>query len=91
MEVAKHFLCPQIHAAFAGIAMRKFDHRDPLWPEKQKQRNQPQPDGYASVRRYAGDDVEIKYRHHKQQHQVTASEDALQVRLVGIRTHRMIR
>src|SRR5271169_1500639 len=84
VEVAEHFFCPQINAAFTGVTMREFDHRDPLRPEKQEQRDQPQPDGYASVGRDAGYDIEIEYGNHKQQHQVEASEDTLQMRLVVI-------
>ena len=77
VSVAEHFLCPQVHAAFARIAMRKFDHRDPLWPEKQQQRNKPQPDGHAPVGGDAGDNIQIEYGDDKQQHQVKASEHAL--------------
>ena len=57
--------------------MREFDHRDPLRPEKQQQRNDPQPDGYAPVGGDARDDVQIEYGNDKQQHQIKASEDAL--------------
>ena len=82
MRVAEYFLRPQVHTAFAGIAMRKFDHRDPLRPEKQQQRNKPQPDGHAPVGSDAGDNVQVEYGNDEQQHQVKASEDAFQVRLI---------
>ena len=37
MKVAEYFLCPEINAAFAGIAMREFDYRDALGPEEEEQ------------------------------------------------------
>ncbi len=57
--------------------MREFDHRNPLRPEKQQQRNDPKPDGHAPVGSDARDDIEVEYRDDKEQHQVKASEDAL--------------
>ena len=62
--------------------MREFDHRDPLRPEKQQQRDDPQPDGHAAIGRDAGNNIQIEDGDDKQQHQVKASKDALQVRLV---------
>ena len=49
VEVAEDFLGPEVDAAFAGIAVGEFDDRDALGPEKKKQRNDPEPDGDATV------------------------------------------
>jgi hypothetical protein len=57
--------------------MRKFNHGDPLRPEKQQQRDHPKPDRNAAVGGNAGNDVKIEYRDDKQQHQIEASQDAL--------------
>ncbi len=57
--------------------MRQFNYRDSLWPEKQKQRDQPQPYRHSAVGRYARDDVEIEYGNDKQQNQVKTPENAL--------------
>ena len=51
------------------VTMREFDHRNPLRPEEQKQRDDPQPDGHAPVGSDARNNVEIEYGNYKQQHQ----------------------
>ena len=83
MEVAEDFFGPEIDAAFAGIAVGKFDDRDALRPEEKEQRDDPEPDGDAAVRRDGRDDVEIEDRDDEEQHQIAASEGADQVRLFG--------
>ena len=34
MKIAEDFLGPEVHAAFAGIAVREFEDGDALRPEK---------------------------------------------------------
>ena len=82
MEIAEDFLCPQINPAFTGIAVRKFDDSDSLRPEEQQQRNNPQPNRNAAIGRDGRDYIQIEYCHHKQQHQIAASEDAFEVGLM---------
>ena len=59
--------------------MRQLNHRDALRPEKQHQRNQPQPNGYAAVRRYARHHVQVEHRDHEQRDQIPAAQRALEV------------
>ena len=84
VEVAEDFLGPEIDAAFAGIAMRQFDHRDALRPEEKKKRDDPEPDGDAAVGGDRGHDVEIEDGDDEQQHEIAAPEGADQVRLFGL-------
>src|SRR5438477_263948 len=49
VEVSKNFLSPEVHAAFAGVAMRKLNHGDALRPEKKRERDDPQPNRYAAI------------------------------------------
>jgi hypothetical protein len=57
VEIAEHFLGPQIDAALSGIAVRQLDDGDALGPEKQQQGDQPQPHGHTAVRGDGGHDV----------------------------------
>ena len=41
VEVAENLLGPQVHPAFAWVAMRKLNHSNALWPEKKQKRNDP--------------------------------------------------
>src|SRR6201999_1824870 len=49
VKVTEHFFGPEIDAAFPGIALRQLNHGNALRPEKEKQRNQPQPDRNPSI------------------------------------------
>ena len=84
MEVTEDFFGPQVDAAFTGVAMGQFNDGDALRPEKEKQRDEPEPDGNAAIGGNARNDIQVEDGNDKQQHQVPASEDALKVRLVGI-------
>jgi len=83
MKIAKNLLSPEIYTAFAGIAVGEFDDRDALRPEKKQEGDNPEPDGDAAVGGNRGNDVEIEYGDHEQQHQIAAPEGADQVRLSG--------
>src|SRR5690348_7176349 len=65
--------------------MSEFDDRDALRPEKKNKRNDPEPDGDASIRSDGGNDVEIEDGHDEQQNQVPAAENALEVGSFGRR------
>src|ERR1700741_2411164 len=80
MKVAEDFLGPEINAAFAGITRSEFDHGDSLRPEEQEQRDDPEPDGYATVGRNRRDNVEIENGNDKEQHQVALAENSFQMR-----------
>src|SRR5690349_8207732 len=80
MEVAKDFLGPEVDAAFAGIAVCKLDNRDSLRPEKEKQRNHPKPDGDAAVGGDGGNYVQVEDSDNKEQNEVPAAKDTLQMR-----------
>ena len=77
MEVSENFLRPEINSTFAGITMRQLDHRDPLRPEEQQQRNDPQPDGNSAVGGNRRNDVQIEDRYYEEQHQIAAPESAI--------------
>ena len=85
MEVAEDFLGPQVDATFSGIAVSQLDHGNPLRPEKQEQRYDPQPDCDPAIGRNRRDHVQIENRHHEQENQVGAAEDTLEMRLLRIR------
>src|SRR5229473_2156978 len=59
VEVAEHLFSPEIYAALTRIAVRQLDDRNALWPEKEHQRQQPKPDGYAAVRRDGRNHIEV--------------------------------
>jgi hypothetical protein len=84
VEVAEDFLGPEIDAALAGISVGEFDNGDALRPEEKKKRDDPEPDGDAAVGGDGGDDVEIEDGDDEEEDEIAASEDALQVRLVGV-------
>ena len=83
VEVTENFLGPQIDAAFAGITMRQFDHRNSLRPEKQHQRDQPEPHGDSAVRGDARNYVEIEHRDDEQRDEIPAAERTLQMNRFG--------
>ena len=60
MEVAEHFLRPQVDAAFAGITVCEFDDCDALGPKEKQKRDDPEPDGCASVGSDRGDNVQVE-------------------------------
>src|SRR5580700_5936070 len=60
VKVAKHFFGPKVNAAFTRITMCQLNHRDPLGPEKEQQRDDPQPDRYAAIGGNARNNIEIK-------------------------------
>ena len=64
--------------------MRKFDDGDSLRPEEQKQRNDPQPNGDSAIGGDARNHIQIEDRHHKQQHEIPAAENAFQVGLLVV-------
>src|SRR5580704_16032524 len=67
MEVAEDFFGPEIDAAFTGIAMREFDHSDPLRPEEEEQGDDPQPDGDSAVGCNRRNDIEVEDRNDEMQ------------------------
>ena len=79
MKVAEDLLGPEIHAAFARVAMGEFDNGDSLRQKEEQERNQPQPNRDAAVRGDARDHIEIEHRYDKERDQVPASEHALEV------------
>src|SRR5262249_50567323 len=81
VEVAKDFFGPEIDAAFAGITGSEFDHRNSLRPEEQEQRDDPEPDGYATVGRNRRNDVQVKNGDHEQQNQIAPAENAFEMGL----------
>ena len=83
VEVSELLLRPKINAAFTRIAMRELDNGNALRPEKQQDRNDPQPDRDAAVCRDRRHHVQIKDRDDEKQHQVPASQDTLEMRLIG--------
>ena len=80
MEVAEDFFGPEVDAAFAGIAMREFDDGDALRPEKENERDDPEPDGHAAVCGDRWDDVEIENGDDEKENEVPTAEHAAQVR-----------
>jgi hypothetical protein len=79
MEVAENFFGPEIDSALSGIAVSKFDYGDALWPEKKNKRDDPEPHRNATIGGYGGNYVQVKDRHYKEEDQVAASEDALEL------------
>ena len=84
MEVAEDFFGPEIDATFAGITVGEFDDGDALRPEEEEQRNDPEPDGDAAVGGDGGNDVEIEDGDDEEKDEIKASEDAFEVRRVGL-------
>src|SRR5713226_5689989 len=84
VEVSEKSFCPQVNATLAGITMCQFDDGDTLRPEKQKQCQNPQPDGNGSIGGDGRNHIEVDHRHYEQQNQVPAAEHALQMRLVDL-------
>ena len=80
VEVSKNFLSPEVHAAFAGVAMRKLNHGDALRPEKKRERDDPQPNRYATIGGDGRNDVQIENGNDKKQNEVPAAQHAAQVR-----------
>ena len=74
MEVAEDFLGPEVDAAFAGIAVRELDDGDALRPEKEHERNDPQPDGDAAVGGDRRNDIQIEDGDDEEQNEVPASQ-----------------
>src|SRR5450432_219522 len=85
VKVAENFFGPKINAAFARITVREFNHRDTLRPEEKHEGNQPQPDGNAAISRNRRHHVQVEYRDHKQQYEVPAAQNPLQMGLTGLR------
>src|ERR1700728_2118833 len=79
VEIAKDFFGPEIDATLTGIAMRQFDDGDALWPEEQKQRDDPEPDCDTAVGRDGRDDVQVEDRDNEKEDEITASEGSDQV------------
>ncbi len=63
--------------------MCQLDNCNSLRPEKQQQRYHPKPDSYSTIGGDTGHNIQIENSNDKQQHQIKASKDALQVRLIG--------
>jgi hypothetical protein len=59
--------------------MSQLDHRDSLRPEKKDEADNPEPDGYAAVRRNARHNVQVEYRHDEERDEVPAPECSLQM------------
>src|ERR1700733_11795630 len=85
VELAENFLSPEGHAAFSGIAMRQFDHGNSLRPEKQHQRNNPEPNSDAAVCSNAGQHIQVKTCYNKQRDKIPAPERSLQMRGFSLR------
>jgi hypothetical protein len=84
MEVSENFLGPEVDSTFAGIAVGEFDDSDALRPEKQDERDDPEPDGNAAICGDGGDDVEVEDGDDEEKDKIAASEGADQVRLGGL-------
>src|SRR5581483_8212260 len=67
VKVAENFFGPEINSAFAGIAMRQLNDGDSLRPKEKYQRDDPQPDGDASVGGDRRHYIQIKYSNNKKQ------------------------
>ena len=80
MEVSEDFLGPEVHAAFARKAMGKLNHGDALRPEKEYERDDPEPDSYATIGGDGGNDVEVKNGDNKKQNEVPSPQHPAQVR-----------
>jgi len=61
----------------------EFDDGDALRPKEKQERDDPEPDGYATVGGDGGDDVEVEDGDYEKEHKISASEGADQVRLRG--------
>src|ERR1700690_2648737 len=79
MEIAEHFLCPQIDATLSRITMGQLNHRNALRPEEQNDRNNPEPDGHAAVGRNARHDIEVEHGYNEQPDKIPAPQSAFQV------------
>jgi len=79
VEVAEDFFGPKIDSALSGIAVSEFDYGDALRPEKKNKRDEPEPHRDPTVGGYGGNYVQVEDCYYKQENQVAASEDALQV------------
>jgi hypothetical protein len=60
--------------------MSQLNHRNSLRPEKQNQTENPEPDRYAAIRRYARHNVEVEYRHNEERDKIPTPERPLQMR-----------
>ena len=65
--------------------MRQLNHRDSLRPEKQHQRNKPQPNRDSAIRRNAGHYVQVEHRDHEQRDQIPTAQRALEVTVSRLR------
>ena len=81
VEVAEDFFRPKINPALARIAMSQLDDGDALWPEKQKKRDDPEPDGDAAIGRDGRNNVEVENSDNEEKYEIAAPEGADQVRL----------
>src|SRR6185437_9438066 len=80
VKIAKDFLGPEVNAALARIALREFDDGNALRPEKKDQRNNPEPDGDATVRGDGGDHVQVENSDDEKENEVPAAQNATQTR-----------
>src|SRR5437016_8706566 len=78
VEVSEDFLGPEVHAALTRKAMREFNHGDTLWPEEQREGDDPQPDRYAAIGGDGRNDVEVEDGDNKKQNEVPASQHPAQ-------------
>ena len=64
--------------------MSQFDYGNALGPEEEEQGDDPEPDGDTAIGGDAGDNVQVEYGNHEEQHQIEAAEYALEVRWSGL-------
>ena len=73
VEVSKDFFRPKVDAPFARITVGEFDDRDALGTEEEEERDDPEPDGDATVGCDGGDYVQIKDSNYEEQDEITAA------------------
>ncbi len=77
MEVAEHFLGPQVDAAFSWKAVGELEDGDALRPKEKQQCDEPQPDGDSAVGGDRRNHVQVEDGDHKQQNQIPTAKDTL--------------
>src|SRR6185437_1840787 len=80
VPITENFFGPQVHAALPRKTMGEFDHGNALWPKKQTECDDPQPNRNAAVGRNGGKNVQVEDCHDKKQNEVPTAQSATQGR-----------
>ena len=80
MKISENFFRPEVYAALAWKAVRQLNHGDALRPEKEYERDDPQPDGYTAIGGDGGNDVQVEDGDNKKQNEVPPPQHAAEVR-----------